>query len=1317
MSLNLETARKRLQAFEFDKLFIEELGWSRSTITESINVDIDGTVHTTRHLSQLAGVAVIEVTAVDGSIPDSTSRRAIHKRISEHHLENLLIFVDKNRTQSLWYWGKRDGRKVTPREHIFVKGQPGDLFMAKLGPMFVDLAEFDDDGNIDLVEISKKLKDALDIQRVTKKFYTDYQDHHIAFTELIEGIDDERDRRWYASVLMNRLMFIYFLQLKYFLDGGDRHYLENKLKESKRLGRDKYFKVFLSDLFFQGFAVPEDKRSNDVNKRLGKIRYLNGGLFLEHSLEQKYKNIKIPDKAFENLLSLFNSYSWSLDDTPGGSDDRINPAVLGYIFEKYINQKASNNQKAFGAYYTCSEITEYLCERTIHRLILDKMSEPEIPGHFAGKSYESFAELLLKLDAPMCRQLLTDVLPNLRILDPACGSGAFLVAAMRTLIDVYSAIFGKISFLHDRHLNDLLKQIQKDHNNVDYYIKKRIITDNLFGVDLMEEATEIAKLRLFLALVSSAESESQLEPLPNIDFNILTGNSLIGLLGIEDHQVAEWVQQGDLFFTRYHEVLAKKNRLIDHFRRASDTYGEAADLTVLRDQIDKLRADASQALNRIVVDEFRHYKIKFEEATWDAKKNKQGKKRRAVNDKDIAKQRPFHWGYEFDKVINEEGGFDIIITNPPWEVFQTDEKEFFQNFESAIKKKKLRIEDWKKQHAKLMKDTELRDAWLAYASSFPHMSAYFKNAEQYKNQQAYDAEGNKIASKINLYKLFTEQCVNLLRKGGQCGIVIPSGIYTDLGAKQLREMLFTRTQLTGLFCFENRREIFEGVHRSFKFVVLSFEKGGTTESFPAAFMRHDVEELTRFPQQGAVEISLDLIRKLSPDSISLMEFKSREDAEVCEKAYRHPLIGDQESGWGIRFTQEFNMTSDAHLFETRPQPESLPLYEGKQIWHYNHQFAPIRYWINKNKGRAVLLGRTEDKGQLMDYQEFRLGFRDIASNTNERTLVTTVIPPAMHGNKLPTIRIFDEEGNRLTSIREQVYYAGVLNSLVVDFIIRMKVTTTLNFFYLYQLACPRIDHDEYISEEITSRAARLMATTPEFDGLAKASGIESHKNGVVDANERIRMQAEIDGLVAILYELSELEFCSVLDAFPAVDQVLKAKALEAFRHFSPKESDDLVNRLISKDESNELEFKSSARYDYELKRKDKRIEFSVLKTVAAFLNTEGGELIIGVDDDGKVLGLTEDYQCVHKKNRDGYELFLNDLIFNSLGADLSPNVKLTCHTIDGKDIWRVSVSPSSEPIYLLDDNKVEQLYIRRGNSTVALNAKEVLNYSKKRWKD
>src|SRR5258708_26597924 len=165
----------------------------------------------------------------------------------------------------------------------------------------------------------------------------------------------------------------------------------------------------------------------------------------------------------------------------------------------------------------------------------------------------------MNLDSGMCRELLFRVLPQMSLLDPACGSGAFLVAAMKTLINIYAAVIGRIKFLGDANLTKWLGKVEREHRSISYFIKKTIITDNLYGVDIMEEGAEIARLRLFLALVASAENVDQLEPLPNIDFNILAGNSLIGLMRVDDQEFDRRHSQGNLFHNSYRGLLAEKN--------------------------------------------------------------------------------------------------------------------------------------------------------------------------------------------------------------------------------------------------------------------------------------------------------------------------------------------------------------------------------------------------------------------------------------------------------------------------------------------------------------------------------------------------------------------------------------------------------------------------------------------------------------------------------------------------------------------------------------------------------------------------------------
>lgn len=806
MNLDITRVRNLLQEFNFKSIFIDELGWSQPSQIKPSPFTFDSTEYEVRQIAQLSGVVIFEIRQKDGKIPDAKKRAAVYRDIAKHHHENLLIFIDGNRSQSIWYWVKRENKKIYPRDHVYVKGQPGDLFLSKLGTMVVDISELDEAGNIPVTEVAGRLRDALDIGRVTKKFYREFSDEGLNFIDLIEGIDNERDRRWYASILLNRLMFIYFLQQKYFLDNGNINYLQNKLIEiSQEFGADKYFSVFIKALFFEGFAKPENERSDDARRLLGAIKYLNGGLFLPHRIESDYKNIHIPDKAFQNMLQLFGRYSWNLNDIPGGKDDEINLDVLGYIFEKYINQKA------FGAYYTRPEITEYLCEHTIYKLILDEINNPGIPGVLKPRSFDSIAELLLNLDAGLCRELLMQILPSLSLLDPACGSVAFLVAAMKTLINLYSAIIGKIEFVNDRNLTEWLRKAKTEHKSLAYFIKKSIITDNLFGVDIMEEATEIARLRLFLALVASARSVDELEPLPNIDFNILTGNSLIGLMHVNDKDFNNWTSQGDLFRKSYREVLAEKNRLIDDYRH---TASYAPDLRALRDNIEKKKSEARDTLDEILIDDFISLGIKFEEAVWDAAKNKEGKpKKRNLTIKDIKDLTPFHWGYEFDEIINKRSGFDAIITNPPWEIFKPQAKEFFAEHSELVTKNKMTIKEFEKEQVKLMRNTEIQDAWIEYQSRFPYVSQYFRSANQYKNQ-----------------------------------ISVING------------------------------------------------KKASTDKFPAAFMRHEVSELERFPKEGAIDIPVELIRRTSPDLLSIMEFSKELEIDNTKKMLQYPLLAEKIQG-------------------------------------------------------------------------------------------------------------------------------------------------------------------------------------------------------------------------------------------------------------------------------------------------------------------------------------------------------------------------------------------------------------------------------------
>jgi len=1072
---------------------------------------------------------------------------------------------------------KRDG-KYTDAHFLFVshQGKVFDLYNVstskKLKPITYNEANrktklfeekiqlFNVETAEDSIDLKIQIEQAFDIQeKITKAFYEKFRKIHQKLTESITGIHLENDRRWYASVLLNRLMFIFFLQ-KHGAIQDNTNFMLDKFDQIEENEED-FFHDFLLPLFFLGFA----KQNNDPDKqeftqRFGEIIYLNGGLFQPHELELKYDydqhKIQADDTVLHEILKFLNGYNWYLDNRPNEDESGISPHILGFIFEKYINQKA------FGAYYTPPEITKYLCRQSIQKVIFDKVKaefgsffieespyiSQEIKDLGKGTDYLDFDHLIRQLTPEVAEKLIFEMLPNLKLIDPSCGSGAFLIAMLDEMHQIYDRICHKIPQLDSPKLQKWIQDIEEKHS-LSYYLKRQIITQNIYGVDIMQEAVEIAQLRLFLDLVSNVKPE-QIEPLPNIDFNIVTGNSLIGLLRVDEHEF-NTLGGGQMsldFGKSYREYVNEKEQKIDTYKKTR--YADNDILISLKKDIYNSQHEARKNLNQMLRDQFQKRKIWYKQATWDEAKSKLGKPtKRSLSTQDIEKLQPFHWGYEFSEVFRQKNGFDAIITNPPWEIVKPNAKEFFAPFSEKISAKKMTIKAFKKVEKKLMQNPEIKTLWLQHQSSFFYQSDWFRNAPQFKNQISV-VNGRKQGTDINLYKLFTEQCYNLLNDKGFCGIVIPSGIYTDLGTKQLRKLLFEKTQITGLFCFENRRAIFEGVDSRFKFVVLGFEKGKQTTDFPAQFMRHDVAELEQFPNKKSVRIDRKLIQKLSPDSLSIPEFKNDLDFQISEKMIQFPLLGEKlDDKWNLKLGNEFHMTNDSHLFQTENKAGFLRLFEGKMIHQFRSDFAEPRYFIDENEGRKSVLGaRNEDEGQVLDYQKYRLGFRDIARNTDARTFIATILPKHVFAGNTINLTKGNYENIHL------VYLSGLLNSFLCDYQIRQKVTAHCNLFYTYQNFIPRLQKEDNYFSEIVGLSAVLVCYDSEgnlleaYRDLWEDMGYELLGFNFEDlvSLSKSALRAKLDALVAKLYnlEIKELEY--ILSTFPLVEEGQKELVLQEF---------------------------------------------------------------------------------------------------------------------------------------------------------------------------
>ena len=769
MSLDRNRARQLLAKGEFESIFIEELGWDRHS--SPLEITAAAAPVRLQALAQKRGMVVYHCPPPSGEkLPEYPHRRKIEQQVAKSAHEHLIVFTDAGNETQVWQWVKREpGKPAACREHVFHRSQPGDALLQKLEAIAFTLEE---EERLSLTDVTRRTRAGFDVERVTKRFYDRFQKEHAAFLKFVSGITDRADQEWYASVMLNRLMFVYFIQRKGFLD-GDRDYLRNRLSQMREEhGKDKFYsfyRYFLLRLFHEALGGKE--RSEDLERLVGHIPYLNGGLFDVHELEKSDRygtGIQIPDQAFERIFDYFDQYQWHLDERPLRADNEINPDVLGYIFEKYINQKQ------MGAYYTKEDITEYISKNTVlpflfddarstckvafenpkgptvwdllrndpdryiypavrhgvglplqeeiamgldpatlHELVGDGPVETlelrkgwnklatsefglptetwrevvarrkryeEIKAKLAGGEVCEINELVtLNLDI---RQFAQDVIENcegpellralwnaiekITVLDPTCGSGAFLFAAVNILEPLYEACLDRMeAFVEDAErsgekgrrekFTDFRRVLERvaAHPNRRYSVYKSIILNNLFGVDIMEEAVEICKLRLFLKLAAQVDPDGSfdnlgIEPLPDIDFNIRAGNTLVGFASYDEvRRAATSKLDFDNTMGNISRKAGELQEAVDAFR-ACQVKGDGFVPMKDKDEVRKHLKTLEDELNRYLAGE---YGVKLSEKEAYAKWQRS--------------HQPFHWFLEFYRIMSG-GGFDVIIGNPPY---------------------------------------------------------------------------------------------------------------------------------------------------------------------------------------------------------------------------------------------------------------------------------------------------------------------------------------------------------------------------------------------------------------------------------------------------------------------------------------------------------------------------------------------------------------------------------------------------------------------------------------------------------------------------
>ena len=471
------------------------------------------------------------------------------------------------------------------------------------------------DSQTALTFLEKKLEFLEDEKEaISKNFYNDYVEYvfgydkdgkQITGTYLLKEVSPPENiatnqSNLFAVVLMNRLIFIKFLEENEVVTKTLLKDLWGRYKESG--SASSFYEAYLKSLFYEVFNKgKENRRTNVASNPLYKnIPYLNGGLFRPViSMETNYS---ISDEGIELVLNtFFKKYKF-------GSNQQINADMLGYIFEKtinYISGQGTNKQKEEGAYYTPDDIVSFIIEKTLTPVIFEKMKEGLRNVGWRDidlKDFDSIETLLTSNDRPKSPKAIREMIKSIdtiRVVDPACGSGHFLTAMLSRILRVQESLLRSIDEKVDR-----------------YHLKKQIITRNIYGVDIDENAIEIARLRLWLSLIEELQDTKRIEPLPNIDFNIVAGNSLIGWMNenLATHPFMELLQDqivqsslDSLESTHPKEVaqvkkLLEKKTLTDTIKAYEDlisVYGsESGESAVkIREAIEELRLKLYEVYN------------------------------------------------------------------------------------------------------------------------------------------------------------------------------------------------------------------------------------------------------------------------------------------------------------------------------------------------------------------------------------------------------------------------------------------------------------------------------------------------------------------------------------------------------------------------------------------------------------------------------------------------------------------------------------------------------------------------------------------------
>jgi len=873
-----------------------------------------------------------------------------------------------------------------------------------------------------------------------------------------------------------------------------------------------------------------------------------GGFLFDACSTPDLNDAKLDNQA---LLSAVRSLAFITEGNTRRAVDyrNLGPEELGSVYEALLElhpllntdagtfqltSAAGNERKTTGSYYTPSSLIQVL---------LDSALDPVIQDRLKGKQDAAHQELTLL---------------NLKVCDPACGSGHFLIAAAHRIAG-------------------WLAEVRAGDNEPSPNETRRALRDVIryciYGVDINPMAVELCKVNLWL------ESLEPGKPLSFLDAHIKCGNSLVGVgpkMKLKDLEIPD---EAFTPVTGDHKPTAALLKKRNKQERAGQ---ESLFVTVLktREDLDAWLAERTRTVEAMPEDNAAEVQVKAE-AYQKVNESNEFRTQRQIADLwtsaffwNIAEptgrsleivaptqgqlrrlrggsqtqgglldqvqklsqaESFFHWPLEFAEVA-AGGGFDCVLGNPPWERIKLQEEEFFASREPEIAKAPNKA-------ARQRLIDQLTQTNPALAQSFEDAKHGAECASKFVRQSGrypLTAVGD-----VNTYALFAEHFRQLTSAIGRAGVIVPTGIATDDTTKDFFGDLVEKRAIASLFDFENKGEIFK-IHRSYKFCLLTLS-GAPVKQAQFVFFATRVEHLR--DERRRFTLDPEEIALFNPNTRTMPVFRTRADAELTRSIYqRVPVLVNERTGenpWGVSFLRMFDMSNDSHLFVTEPREGYVRLYEAKMIWVLDHRYGDFKGATQANLNQGTLpqvsledkknpkfqvstryyVSQLETSNRLaFTNQKWLLGFRDVTNSASERTAIFSIIPRVGVGNNLPLI-FLDNNHNDLFPL-----ILGCITSLVFDFVVRQKIAGLhMNFFFVKQL--PVLLPSKYHQSDldfVTPRILELVYTS--YDLKSFTEQMEYHgKPFSWNEDRRALLRAELDAYYAKLYGLTRDELRYILD--------------------------------------------------------------------------------------------------------------------------------------------------------------------------------------------